>query len=194
MSPRGVAIPGLREHLFDAAERIVARDGAAALTSRAVTTEAGCAKGVLHARFAGLDEFVAELVLDRFSRSAAVAAGLPARAGTGTVAENLGTVAAAILSLDPGVVGLSLTRPGAARHVRDAWQSGAPGFGSVQGSVETYLGAERTRGRVPPSLDPETVALALVGTLHHLLMTGSLTSGPSHPRVDRLIHTLLAAP
>ncbi|MER6914825.1 TetR/AcrR family transcriptional regulator [Streptomyces sp. NPDC000594] len=194
MSPRGVAIPDLRERLFDAAERIVAREGSAALTSRAVTTEAGCAKGVLHTHFAGLDEFVAELVLDRFSRGAAVAADLPARAGTGTVAENLGAVAAAVLALDPGVVGLSLTRPGAARHVRDAWQSGAPGFGVIQGSIEGYLRAEQERGRVPESLDPDTVALALVGTLHHLLMTGGLDPQSPRPRADRLIRTLLAAP
>ncbi|WP_197359337.1 TetR family transcriptional regulator, partial [Streptomyces clavuligerus] len=82
MAPRGVAIPDLRARLFDAAERVLARDGAAALTSRAITEEAGCAKGVLHHRFAGLDAFVAELVLDRYARIAALAEGLPGRAGT----------------------------------------------------------------------------------------------------------------
>ena len=46
-----------------AAERILLRDGPQALTSRAVTTEAGCAKGVLHRHFADFDDFLAELVL-----------------------------------------------------------------------------------------------------------------------------------
>lgn len=81
MSPRGVAIPDLRERLFAAAERVVTRDGAAALTSRAVTDEAQCAKGVLHAHFAGLDEFVAALVLDRFAGSARGAEALAGRVG-----------------------------------------------------------------------------------------------------------------
>jgi AcrR family transcriptional regulator len=48
--PTGVAFSDARVRLFDAAERVLLRDGPNALTSRAVTTEAGCAKGVLHGR------------------------------------------------------------------------------------------------------------------------------------------------
>ncbi|MEU2552404.1 TetR family transcriptional regulator [Streptomyces sp. NPDC013313] len=190
MSPRGVAIPDLRERLFDAAERVLARDGAAALTSRAVTAEAGCAKGVLHTHFAGLDEFVAELVLDRFTRTAALAARLPEKAGSDSVTGNLTALASAVLSLDPGVVGLAVTRPAAALRVREAWAAGAPGFNAIQTSIETYLGAEQRLGRVTDDLDAGSVALALVGTLHHLLMTGR--PGVPHPQdaVERLIHAL----
>lgn len=43
--PTGVAIRDVREQLFAAAERVLLRDGPSALTSRAVTSEAGCAKG-----------------------------------------------------------------------------------------------------------------------------------------------------
>ena len=50
--PTGTAIRDAREQLFAAAERILLRDGPNALTSRAVTTEAGFAKGVLHRHFA----------------------------------------------------------------------------------------------------------------------------------------------
>ncbi len=194
MSPRGVAIPDLRERLFDAAERVLARDGAAALTSRAVTDEAGCAKGVLHSHFSGLDAFVAELVLDRFARTAALAEGLPGRAGSGTVADQLAAVASAVLSLDPGVVGLAVTRPAAAQRIRDAWQAGAPGFGLIQEAVEGYLREEQRLGRVGAGVDAECAALALVGTLHHLLMTG--WAGPPDPstQVERLIRTLVGAP
>ena len=42
---RGVAIPELREQLFAATERILARDGAAGVTSRAITDEAGWVVG-----------------------------------------------------------------------------------------------------------------------------------------------------
>ena len=66
--PTGVAIRDVREQLFDAAERVLLRDGPNALTSRAVTTEAGCAKGVLHKHFADFDAFLAEFVLDRIAR------------------------------------------------------------------------------------------------------------------------------
>ncbi|KOX11489.1 MULTISPECIES: TetR/AcrR family transcriptional regulator [unclassified Streptomyces] len=190
MSPRGVAIPDLRERLFEAAERVVARDGAAALTSRAVTAEAGCAKGVLHTHFEGLDEFVAELVLDRFTRTAALATALPEKAGSGSVTGNLVDLATAMLSLDPGVVGLAVTRPAAALRVREAWAAGAPGFDAIQASIETYLGAEQRLKRVADGLDVGSVALALVGTLHHLLMTGRPGAPRPQDRVERLVHAL----
>ena len=61
--PTGVALRDAREQLFDAAERILLRDGPNALTSRAVTTEAGCAKGVLHRHFTDFDAFLTDLVL-----------------------------------------------------------------------------------------------------------------------------------
>ncbi|MFD3939834.1 TetR family transcriptional regulator [Streptomyces sp. NPDC058611] len=174
MSPRGVAIPDLRERLFAAAERVVARDGAAALTSRAVTAEAECAKGVLHTHFTGLDEFVAELVLDRFARSARQAEALQARVGLSTVAENLQEVVLALLdSLPPAVVGLAMTRPAAASHTREGFQSGAPAFDAIQHAVTAYLQAEQHGGRIPAGSDTAAIALALIGTTHHLLMTRS---------------------
>jgi AcrR family transcriptional regulator len=53
--PTGVALRDVREQLFGAAERVLLRDGPSALTSRAVTDEAGVAKGVLHRHFADFD-------------------------------------------------------------------------------------------------------------------------------------------
>ena len=87
--PTGVAIRDARQQLFDTAERVLLRDGPNALTSRAVTTEAGVAKGVLHRHFADFDAFLAELVHDRIARIGTQAAALRASAGTGTVAGNL---------------------------------------------------------------------------------------------------------
>ncbi|MGW0362963.1 TetR/AcrR family transcriptional regulator [Streptomyces sp. NPDC002990] len=196
MTPRGVAIPDLRERLFAAAECVIARDGAAALTSRAVTAEADCAKGVLHAHFAGLDEFVAELVLDRFARSARKAGELAGRVGQGSVAGNLVEVALALLdSLDPAVVGLAMTRPGASLHTREALRGGAPGFAAMEESVTAYLEAERELGRVAEDSDAAMTALALVGTVHHLLMTRAPGARPD-PRetTERLVALLLRTP
>jgi AcrR family transcriptional regulator len=173
-----VAIPDLRERLFAAAERVVARDGAAALTSRAITAEADCAKGVLHTHFAGLDEFVAELVLDRFARSARQAEALHSKVGQATVADNLQEVALSLMdSLPPAVVGLAMTRPAAALHTREGFQSGAPAFDAIQRAFTAYLSAEQRDGRLPADADAATIALALVGTTHHLLMTRSPGQG-----------------
>ncbi|MFH8611589.1 TetR/AcrR family transcriptional regulator [Streptomyces sp. NPDC018029] len=192
MSPRGVAIPDLRERLFDAAERIVAREGAAGLTSRAVTTEAGCAKGVLHTHFGGVDAFIAELVLDRFARTAAAAQGLPGRAGQDTVAANLNGVALALLdSLDPGVVGLAMTSNTTSQQIRDALAEGAPGFAAIQESLAAYLDAELRLGRLPVGTDTATTALALVGTVHHLLMSGWAGTPDPRGQIERLVALLV---
>ncbi|MFD3517414.1 TetR family transcriptional regulator [Streptomyces sp. NPDC058657] len=172
MSPRGVAIPDLRERLFAAAERVVARDGAAALTSRAITAEADCAKGVLHTHFAGLDEFVAELLLDRFARSAHQAQALQEKVGQATVTDNLQEVVLVLMeALPPAVVGLAMTRPAAALHTREGFQAGAPAFDAIQHAFTAYLQAEQRGGRLHAGADAATIALALVGTTHHLLMT-----------------------
>src|SRR6202042_3780392 len=105
--PTGVALRDAREQLFTAAERILLRDGPQALTSRAVTTEAGCAKGVLHRHFADFDDFLAELVRDRITRLETQRRALLDAAGAGTVLDNLtaaltdlfGSVAVAIVAL-----------------------------------------------------------------------------------------------
>ena len=85
--PTGVALRDVRRQLFDAAERVLLRDGPSGLTSRAVTDEAQVAKGVLHRHFADFDAFLAEFVLDRVNRLDAGA--LRDAAGTGTVVDNV---------------------------------------------------------------------------------------------------------
>ncbi len=70
-------------------ERVLLRDGPNALTSRAVTDEAGCAKGVLHRHFADFDAFLTDLVLDRAAQLESQAVALRESAGTGTVVANL---------------------------------------------------------------------------------------------------------
>ena len=192
MSPRGVATPDVRERLFAAAERVVERDGPGALTSRAITTEAGCAKGLLHTHFAGLDEFVAELCLDRFARTAAKAQALSQLTGQGTVARNLNAVALALFdSAGPALSGLAMSRPGATRRIREALEGGAPGLTSMEEAIATYLAAEQTLGRVAETVDPSTAALAIVGTAHHLLMTGWPGAPDPRPPMTRLVATLV---
>lgn len=194
MSPRGVATPDVRERLFAAAEQVLEREGPGALTSRSITTEAGCAKGLLHTHFAGLDAFVAELVLDRLARTARRAEGLPGRAGRGDVVENLVDVALALLdSAGPTVTTLALTRPGAARQFREGMEAGVPGFTAVQESIAAYLDAELRLGRLATGLDAEAVALAVVGTVHHLRMTGCDPARDARGLVRRLVDALVAA-
>src|SRR5690349_2129626 len=133
MSPRGVAIPDARERLFAAAERVLAREGPAGLTNRAVTEEADCAKGLLYNHFADLDDFVAQLVLDRFETIAAEVRPLPGMAGAGDVRKNLTGAALALLGTNgPAITAAALSRHEVTQRVRQAWAEGAPGPGAVE--------------------------------------------------------------
>ncbi|WP_346172465.1 TetR/AcrR family transcriptional regulator [Streptomyces cuspidosporus] len=168
--------------------------GPGALTSRAVTAEAGCAKGLLHAYFAGFDEFVAELCPDRFARTAAKAQALSRLAGQGTVAENLDAVALALFrSGGPALSGFAMTRPAAALRIRQALESGAPGFTAIQEAITRYVQDEQKLGRVARTIDPHTVALAIVGTAHHLLMTSWPGAPDPRPAMTRLVSALVEA-
>jgi AcrR family transcriptional regulator len=190
--PTGVAIRDPRGQLFDAAERVLLRDGPGGLTSRAVTAEAGVAKGVLHRHFADFDDFLAELALDRITQIAAQAADLRARAGTGTVAGNL---AAALPDLFSPVI-LALIRLVIARDelratLRAATGSRIPLVSESTAMVAGYLAAERDLGRVAADADIGTLAPTLIGAVH-LLFTDA-DGAPEAAAVARTVAAVLAA-
>ena len=87
--PRGQAIPDAREALFEAADRILARQGPQGITSRALTDEAGVAKGVLHNHFHDLDDFLISYAVDRIAAAFAHTESLLAHVGKRQVAGNL---------------------------------------------------------------------------------------------------------
>ncbi len=111
--PTGVALGDARQQLFDAAERVLLRDGLSGLTSRAVTIEAGCAKGVLHRHFIDFDAFLTDLVLDRTALVDGLAATLRDATGTGTVAGNLARALQELFGpLAQVILGLFISRDG----------------------------------------------------------------------------------
>ncbi|MFK4065514.1 TetR/AcrR family transcriptional regulator [Streptomyces sp. NPDC029674] len=170
--PTGVAIRDVREQLFAAAERVLLRAGPSALTSRAVTTEAGCAKGVLHRHFADFDAFLAELVLDRIRGVEARGAALREAAGAGSVVDN---VTAALTDLfGPvalGVLGLITSRDTLRARLRRTTPAGVPLLTEAGSVLAAYLTAERELGRVAPDTDTDTLAFTLMGS-GHLLFAG----------------------
>ena len=168
--PTGVAIRDPRRQLFEAAERVLLRDGPSALTSRAVTTEADCAKGVLHRHFPDFDAFLAELALDRIAQLDAQAARLRESAGQGTV---VGQVTAALADfLGPvalAVVGRLVSRDGLRARLRETRPTGIPLLSDATAALAAYLGAERELGRLSPDADLDALAPTLVGAGHLLL-------------------------
>ncbi|EFC83209.1 TetR/AcrR family transcriptional regulator [Parafrankia sp. EUN1f] len=187
--PTGVHIRDVRTQLFDAAERVLRQQGPSALTSRAVTAEAGCAKGVLHRHFDDFDDFLAEFVLDRAGRLGTGAAALREAAGTGTVADNLtGSLADLFSSVAVAIVPLIIFRDELRARLRRTWPVGVPVLTEAAAMIASYLAAERDLGRVTADADIDTLAPALIGAGH--LLFADRTGTP--PQTDALRATVVA--
>jgi AcrR family transcriptional regulator len=190
--PTGVAIRDPREQLFAAAERILLRDGPNALTSRAVTTEAGCAKGVLHRHFADFDAFLAELVLDRIARIGGQAAALRESAGTGTVAGNLTAALTDLFeSVAVAVVALITFRDDLRARLREARPPGVPLLTEATAMIASYLTAEQELGRIAADADVGTLAATLIGA-GHLLFADREAGPPETGAVRKVVTTVIA--
>ena len=167
--PTGIPIRDIREQLFDAAERVLLRDGPSALTSRAVTTEAGVAKGILHRHFPDFDAFLAALVLTHIERLDSRSQDLRASAGTGTVTHNLARALAG--ALDPSavlIISLVCSRHELLARLRLTTPSGVPLATEITRMIVAYLTAERGLGRIAINADVDTLAITLVGSAHLL--------------------------
>ena len=185
--PTGVALRDAREQLFDAAERVLLRDGPDALTSRAVTTEAGCAKGVLHKHFTDFDGFLAELVLDRIRRLDDQAAVLRESVGRGSVSDNLTTMLTELFgSVAVAIISLTISRDGLRARLRQAVPTGVPILTDAGHIIIDYLKAERDLGRIPVGADVDTLALTLIGSTH-MLFADRTGIRPSPQQVQKLV-------
>lgn len=189
--PTGVALRDVREQLFDATERILLRDGPSALTSRAVTDEAGVAKGVLHRHFADFDAFLAEFVVDRVDRMDPQAAALRESAGTGTVAGNLTDALTALFdSVAVAIVPLVTFRTRLRVLLRRTLPAGVPVLTEAVGVIESYLVAERDLGRLAPGADVGTLAPTLIGAAH-LLFADRSGPRPERDAVQKMVSTVV---
>jgi AcrR family transcriptional regulator len=186
-----VAIRDAREQLFDAAERILLREGPNALTSRAVTAEAGVAKGVLHRHFADFDAFLAELILDRAERMKTRAALLLDFAGTATVTDNLVAALTGVYnSIAVHVLALMVARDELRARIREHRPRGLPVIEEAMRMTAAYLAEERGRGRIAADADVDMLALTLLGT-SHLDYAGGDGRSPDAESLRRVVTSVL---
>jgi AcrR family transcriptional regulator len=167
--PRGQAIPDARAALFEAADRILARQGPEGITSRALTDEAGVAKGVLHNHFHDLDDFLVSYAVDRIATAFARTESLLVRAGKRSVVDNLTDAATDLFGSGAlAVAALMSSRPGVFTRVQEVLGDNGEGFDRLERSFAAYLNAEKSHGRVPDDIDSAMVAFHLIASVHHL--------------------------
>lgn len=190
--PSGVHIHNVRGQLFEAAERVLLRDGPDALTSRAVTEEANCAKGVLHRHFTDFDAFLAELVLDRVRVIEDRATTLRAATGTGSVVDNLAEALRDLFGpVTVAVVALITFRDGLRARLREAGLTGIPLLVQGAAMIAAYLTAEREAGRLAADADVDTLAPTLVGA-GHLLFADRSSAPPEPAAIRKMVTTVIS--
>ncbi|MFI9410560.1 TetR/AcrR family transcriptional regulator [Nocardia gamkensis] len=191
--PTGMHLRDARQQLFDAAERVLLRDGPNGLTSRAVTDEAGCAKGVLHRHFTDFDTFLTDLVLDRAARLEAQAGALRAAAGSGTVAANLTSALTILFGPVPlAIIPLITFRDELRARLRQARPGGGMAIlAEATTAISTYLTDERERGRIAADADIDSLTLSLVGGAH-LLFTDRDPGPPTTTAVEKFVAAVIS--
>ena len=178
--PTGVALRDPREQLFAAAERVLLREGASGLTSRAVTDEAGVSKGVMHRHFPDFDAFLTELVLDHASQLETQTTALRESVGTGTVVDNLAAVLVSLFSpVTVAIIPLITFHD----QLRSRLRRAAPGGGiailaQATAAISDYLARERDLGRIAADTDIDSLSLSLVGGGHLLSAENASRSLP----------------
>jgi AcrR family transcriptional regulator len=192
--PRGTAMPAAREQLFDATDRLLRRDGPTGIATRAITDEAGVAKGILHNHFGDLDTFLAAYVDDRISRMAEQAQALPALAGQHTLIDNLTTAMVGLFgSGAASVAALMAARPSLQAQLGKATSGSDSVFNDLTRAIAAYLVAEERLGRLTATEgEADTLAFTLVGATHHLFFSRGLEPVDSDA-VKRIVAGLLGS-
>lgn len=191
--PTGVHLRDARQRLFDAAERVLLRDGPSGLTSRAITDEAGCAKGVLHRHFTDFDAFLSEFVLERAQELETQTRALRESAGTGSVIDNITTALTSLLGPVPmAIIPLITFRDDLRARLRQARTGGGIAIlAEATTAIAAYLADERELGRVVDDADIDSLTLSLVGG-SHLLVTDRTPGPPTTAAVNRLVTAVIA--
>jgi AcrR family transcriptional regulator len=183
-----------RARLIDATLATVGEVGYARASTRAIAQRAGVAEGTIYRHFPDKTALFFAAALEPNAAMLEWVGHLPARAGTGTVEENLVEALRRLSELQERVLPLELaihTDPELAALRRSVRGVGDPLPGGPPQAIAAYLAAERALGRVRPEVEPSDAALILLATLFGLAMTASaMGTGVDRDRISSAVRLL----
>jgi AcrR family transcriptional regulator len=184
----------LRAELLEHARTIVRRDGAAALTMRALAAEVGVSLGLPYKVFADRREIVTEIVRGEINTMRTATEELVTSAGRGMVGDNLMCFAEVILRSPAAPLARELHSDdqllGSVTGAADEAGVGPTGLVNVLGR---YLAAEQQAGRVAGHVDTDAIAFLLAGALHNLLIAGPAWPRPNQRKLKQNLRGIAAA-
>jgi len=160
----------VRDHILDAAHRVIASHGLAAASTRAIAAEAGIGAGTLYNYVDNRLQLLARSILRRAHILSQPLADLPSRAGNETVAGNLRDFASRVAAILDELVPLfaaAFSDTDLLDALRQEMSTGAHAAGRFAAHpVERYLLAERGLGRIAPDADCHAAASLVVSLCH----------------------------
>jgi AcrR family transcriptional regulator len=188
------ATEALRAALIGHARQLVNREGASALTMRALAAEAGCATGLPYKVFADRQDLVLQVVHAELGRLQAASDELMARVGTRTVGANLAWCSDAILDSTPvALIREVASHDQLSKAVTAKVHSTGIGPGSFETGVGSYLAAEQKAGRIDADVDTAAFGFVIAGAIHNLIMSGDAWPRPSRRQLRQRLAAIAAA-
>jgi AcrR family transcriptional regulator len=181
----------LRAAFVDHARRLVQREGASALTMRALAAEAGCAVGLPYKVFTDRLDLVVEICVVELERLSGAFDGRATGAASDSVGTNLAWFAEVLLD-SPAVALLPevFADDVASKSVGQRMQASGLGPAGLESAVARYIDTEKRRGRVGGDVDASAVAFFVVGAVHNLIVAGDAWNRPSRRKLRRHLNAL----
>ncbi len=190
----------VRNHILEAAHRVIAAVGLAGASTRAIAEEAGVAGGTLYNYFENHIELLSMAIVHHAASLTGPVVDLPDRAGRYTVDENLRYfVEQATTALEQIVplVAAAFSDDELLDAVRRRMTEVEP-IRDPAGVVEKYLRAERRLGRIRADVDGRAVASVIVSLCHDEAFQKYLRGGVGEPaswdkEIDFIVGSLTAS-
>ncbi len=173
----------IREHILDAAYRVIVARGLAGASTRAIATEAEIGAGTIYNYFNNRLQPLAHAMLRRIELLSRPVSDLPGRAGKHTVAVNLRYYASCISSTLDELVPLgaaAFSDPKLLAAMRAEHANGESVHSSVN-ILSKYLLAEQRLGRIRATADHRTAAEIVFRICHDQAFHRYLEGGSMKP-------------
>ncbi|MEG3629291.1 TetR/AcrR family transcriptional regulator [Streptomyces poriticola] len=185
--------PTARERILDAAHELMLTIGLARATTKEIARAAGCSEAALYKHFTSKEELLIAVFSERLPRLSPLLRGLIAEPGRGTVEGNLTEVArqAALFYEQSFPIAASLYAETQLKRRHDAaLRAMGTGPHLPIESLDRYLRAEQTAGRIRPDADTFAAASLLLGACAQRAFAYDAAPEGSRPPLDDFAHRL----
>jgi AcrR family transcriptional regulator len=188
----------LREHLIDAAERLLAERPVATITTRDIARAAAVSDGVLYNYFADKHDLLLAALLRRYRALAERFEAAVPEPGSATVERNLYVFAEATLDLQsrlmPTIAGL-ISEPVLMHRFVEAIHGVPFGPQHNQHRMADYIAAEQALGRIAGDVDPDAASILVTGAALVLVIANHVLPAGARPvaaaRLPGIVETLM---